>query len=80
MAEADAAAIARGRLFCDSRETTVGHVGEVPASLGPRIVADHYEPERMRRGSPEEITIFKNGGGAHLDLMVARHILDAWRA
>jgi ornithine cyclodeaminase/alanine dehydrogenase-like protein (mu-crystallin family) len=24
-----------------------------------------------------EITVFKNGGGAHLDLMCARYILDA---
>jgi hypothetical protein len=23
--------------------------------------------------------MFKNGGGAHLDLMVARYILDVWK-
>jgi ornithine cyclodeaminase len=44
------------------------------------VVADLYEPEAMRRTLPEEITLFKNGGGAHLDLMVSRHILTAWRA
>lgn len=29
--------------------------------------------------APEDITLFKNGDGAHLDLMTARHILTAWR-
>ncbi|MEM9639619.1 MAG: ornithine cyclodeaminase, partial [Pseudomonadota bacterium] len=32
------------------------------------------------RNSPDDITIFKNGGGAHLDLMTSRYILDRWRA
>ena len=29
-----------------------------------------------RRGSVDEITVFKNGGGAHLDLMVAWYCLE----
>jgi ornithine cyclodeaminase len=32
------------------------------------------------RRSEDEITIAKNGGGAHLDLMTATYILQAWRA
>jgi ornithine cyclodeaminase len=32
------------------------------------------------RRSDDEITLFKNGGGAHLDLMTGRMILAAWRA
>jgi ornithine cyclodeaminase len=32
------------------------------------------------RRSEEEITIAKNGGGAHLDLMTADYILRQWRA
>ncbi|HCI05755.1 MAG TPA: ornithine cyclodeaminase, partial [Sulfitobacter sp.] len=32
------------------------------------------------RQSDDEITLFKNGGGAHLDLMTSRYILDRWRA
>jgi ornithine cyclodeaminase len=28
----------------------------------------------------DEITLFKNGGGAHLDLMTSRYILDRWRS
>ena len=33
---------------------------------------------RAGRRGPDEITLFKNGGGAHLDLMTARVILAAW--
>jgi ornithine cyclodeaminase/alanine dehydrogenase-like protein (mu-crystallin family) len=28
---------------------------------------------------PDDITLFKNGGGAHLDLMTCAYILDRWR-
>lgn len=85
MREADDAAIAAGRLFLDSRETVLGHIGELadPIARGVLgegdVVADFYELDRFRRGSPDEITVFKNGGGAHLDLMTARHVLDRWR-
>lgn len=85
MREADDAAIARARLFCDFRRTA-GETGEFLRPLGSGVIgpdailADFYEIDAMRRRSGEEITLFKNGGGAHLDLMVGRHILDAWRA
>ena len=83
MREADDEAIARARVFCDSRKTA-GETGEFlhPLASGAlrEVVADFYQPDAMRRGSAEEITLFKNGGGAHLDLMVSRHILTAWRA
>ena len=82
MREADDAAIARARVFCDSRKTA-GETGEflrAEASGALReVVADLYESEAMRRSAEEDITLFKNGGGAHLDLMVSRHILDRWR-
>ncbi|MBC7178945.1 MAG: ornithine cyclodeaminase, partial [Roseovarius sp.] len=86
MREADDVAIARARVFVDSFDTTVAHIGEIktPLETGviPRdhLIADFYDPERFRRQSPEDITLFKNGGGAHLDLMTSRYILDAWRA
>ncbi|EYD74648.1 Ornithine cyclodeaminase [Rubellimicrobium mesophilum DSM 19309] len=85
MREADDAALARARLFCDSRKTA-GETGEFlrpieSGAIGPdAVVADLYEIDAMRRGSPDEITLYKNGGGAHLDLMVSRHVLTAWRA
>ena len=83
MREADDAAITAGRLFVDSRETTLDHIGElkIPIAAGvlrpTDVVADYYRMDAVRRRSADEITVFKNGGGAHLDLMVARYILDA---
>ena len=85
MREADDAAITAGRLFLDSRETVLSHIGELmdPIERGvlskADVVADLYEPERFERRSDDEITVFKNGGGAHLDLMTARHVLERWR-
>ena len=86
MREADDTALQRARVFVDSYDTTVGHIGEIkiPLKTGAiargDLVADYYEPEAFRRRSDEEITLFKNGGGAHLDLMTSRYILDAWTA
>ncbi|MEQ9257531.1 MAG: ornithine cyclodeaminase [Roseovarius sp.] len=85
MREADDEALRRARVFVDSYDTTVGHIGEIKIPLEAGViaredlVADYYEPERFRRESDEEITLFKNGGGAHLDLMTSRYVLDAWR-
>jgi ornithine cyclodeaminase/alanine dehydrogenase-like protein (mu-crystallin family) len=86
MREVDDTAIARARLFCDNRHTVVHHIGEVmmPIASGAitadHLIADYYQPEMFRRQTDAEITCFKNGGGAHLDLMVSRHILDCWAA
>ncbi|WP_425050904.1 ornithine cyclodeaminase family protein [Psychromarinibacter sp. S121] len=88
MREADDTVMRRGRIFVDSRDTTVGHIGEIKTPLADGvitpddIVADYYDlgSDRFARGSDDEITVFKNGGGAHLDLMTSRYILDAWTA
>lgn len=86
MREADDEALLRARVFVDSYDTTVGHIGEIktPIETGviPRshLVADYYQPEAFQRRSDDEITLFKNGGGAHLDLMTSRYILQAWQA
>ncbi|MDX1785091.1 MAG: ornithine cyclodeaminase [Roseovarius sp.] len=86
MREVDDTAMARARIFVDSYETTVGHIGEIKIPLEAGVIArddiqaDYYEPEKFKRTSDNEITLFKNGGGAHLDLMTSRYILDAWHA
>ena len=86
MREADDLALQRSRIFVDSFDTTLGHIGEVQIPLDhgvitrADIVADYYDLDRFQRQSDDEITLFKNGGGAHLDLMTSRHILDQWRA
>ncbi|SIO51737.1 ornithine cyclodeaminase [Rhodovulum sp. ES.010] len=87
MREADDTALQRARVFVDSRDTTLGHIGElrIPLEQGAiaetDIVADYYDlgSGAFARRSDDEITLFKNGGGAHLDLMTCAHILDAWR-
>lgn len=85
MREVDDGAMRRARIFVDSRDTTIEHIGElkIPIAEGvisaQDVVADFYDPAHFRRQSETEITLFKNGGGAHLDLMVSRYILDAWK-
>ncbi len=82
MREADDAALTAGRLFVDSRATTVPHIGElmIPLASGVFSEADiagdlHDLVEgRAGRSSAEEITLFKNGGGAHLDVMIAHAV------
>ena len=84
MREADDEAVQRARIFVDNREMTSRNSGDlvIPLSTGAiapgNIIADFYDLPRGRfsRQSDQDITLFKNGGGAHLDLMTARHILD----
>ncbi|MDB9857735.1 ornithine cyclodeaminase [Amylibacter sp.] len=86
MREVDDAALARSRVFVDSRATTVGHIGElkIPIASGAFKEADiqgeFYElvAGTAGRKTDAEITLFKNGGGAHLDLMTAKYILREW--
>ncbi len=85
MREADDEALQRARVFVDSRETTIDHIGElkIPIASGAfretDVVADYYQLDQFARKSADDITLFKNGGGAHLDLMTCRYILEAWR-
>ena len=87
MREVDDAAMARARLFVDARASTVHHIGELMAPLKSgaiteaSVIADYYDdPALFTRRSADEITIAKNGGGAHLDLMTSAYIAGAWAA
>ncbi len=87
MREVDDAAMRRARVFVDARATTIPHIGEIMAPLASGaitqadIIADFYDdPASFTRRSDDEITIAKNGGGAHLDLMTAMYILQAAQA
>lgn len=86
MREVDDTALNRANVFVDSMDTTVGHIGElkIPIEDGTfkqdDIVADYYNLDAFVRQSDQEITLFKNGGGAHLDLMTSRYILECWRS
>jgi ornithine cyclodeaminase len=86
MREVDDRAMARARVFVDSRKTTIHHIGELmdPIASGAiteaDVIADFYDdPALYVRRSDDEITIAKNGGGAHLDLMTADYIANRWR-
>ena len=86
MREVDDRAMQRARVFVDSRATTLHHIGELmdPIASGAiteaDVVADFYDdPALFARRSEEEITLAKNGGGAHLDLMTASYIAECWR-
>jgi len=85
MREADDAAVRRARLFVDSRATTIEHVGDLTRPIaggiiGPEDVeADLFDlcgGRHPGRGSEDEVTLFKSGGGGHLDLMTAQHVCE----
>ncbi len=88
MREADSAAVQRARVFVDGREMTSKHSGDllIPVSegvIGPdHVLGDFFDigSGKFARRSDDEITMFKNAGGAHLDLMAARYILDVWQS
>jgi alanine dehydrogenase len=84
MREADDETIRGGRLFVDSRSFTITQCGDIaiPIANGvimeSDIVADLFDLCCGRvagRQTATEITVFKNGGGGHLDLMAARALL-----
>lgn len=84
MREADDEALRRSRLFTDSFDTTLDHIGEYKIPLADGVIqrtdvlADFYDLIGGADGrlSRDEITLFKNGGGAHLDLMIAHHLAN----
>lgn len=83
MREADDALMAKASIFVDCRATTLGHIGELTIPIAAGVIAadsvlgdlyDLLRPGARLRRSADEITLFKNGGGAHLDLMIASWI------
>ena len=85
MREVDDETISLARVFVDSRKTTIGEIGEItiPIETGvireSDVLADLYElccGKNDGRLDANEITLFKNGGGGHLDLMTAQFIVS----
>ncbi len=83
MRETDDDAVRRAQLFVDSRWFTVDHVGDLtqPIASGvitrAHVLADLFElcgGQHGGRSDMQQITLFKSGGGAHLDLMTAQYI------
>lgn len=86
MRECDDECVRRARIFVDSRTFAIDQPGDLanPLARGiiarERIEADLFDlctkgvtPQRR----PSDITLFKNGGGAHLDLFTALFIWHA---
>ncbi len=81
MREADDDCLRRANIFVDARETTIHQIGEFMIPLASGVITeadikadltDLCQQRHAGRESTEEITLFKNGGGGHLDLMIAR--------
>lgn len=85
MRECDDEAVTRARLFVDSRWFAIDQPGDLADPLRRGVIRrqdieadlfelcrDGYDVNRK----PGDITLFKNGGGAHLDLFTA---LFVWR-
>ena len=89
MREADDALIAAALVYVDYADTVIDRIGELtlPIQSGA-ITRDHVRgdlydlvaAEGSSRRTREQITLFKNGGGAHLDLMIACYVVEAARA
>jgi len=84
MREADDEALTRSQIYTDSFDTTLDHIGEfmIPLAAGTikrsDVLADYYDLDKFPAFDASQITLFKNGGGAHLDLMTSHHILQKW--
>jgi ornithine cyclodeaminase/alanine dehydrogenase-like protein (mu-crystallin family) len=88
MREADDDLIKKAELFVDARETTIHDIGELIIPIKNGVIteqdvrADLYDlcNGAVGRTSDQSITLYKNGGGAHLDLMTATHIYKTFQA
>jgi len=83
MRETDDDAVRRARVFVDSRWFTVEHVGDLTQPIASGAITradvlgdlfDMCSGQVQGRTDPQQITLFKSGGGAHLDLMTAQYI------
>ena len=87
MREADDALIAKAELFVDSRETAIHDIGELAIPLAAGVISESDVRGELKdlatgkagRSGAQAITLYKNGGGAHLDLMTANVIAQVWQ-
>lgn len=86
MREADDDLLQKAELFVDARETTIHEIGELMIPIAQGVIAesdirgDLYDlcNDAQGRSDAKSISVFKNGGGAHLDLMTAHVIYKRW--
>jgi ornithine cyclodeaminase len=86
MRECDDEAVLRARLFVDSRMFAIDQPGDLGDPLRRDVIArekieadlfDLCAPGYAVNRVPGDITLFKNGGGAHLDLYTALFIWNS---
>ncbi|MFT5505193.1 MAG: alanine dehydrogenase [Gammaproteobacteria bacterium] len=89
MREVDDDCLSRGRIFVDARGTTIHRVGELMIPLSSGVISESDIIADLRglcyghcgaRENSDEITIFKNGGGGHLDLMTAQILYQRYQS
>lgn len=85
MREADDDVARQARLFVDAAVFNIDHCGDLsqPIASGLRrrdeVEADLFglcRGEHAGRSSDEDVTLYKSGGGAHLDLMATGYTLE----
>lgn len=82
MREADDEAVQRSRVFVDAPSTII-ECGDITQPLASKLlfkddITDTFQlasGERPGRISPDQITLFKSGGGGHEDLGTAKYVL-----
>ena len=86
MREADDDLITDADLFVDCRDTAIADIGELAIPISRDVIepasvrADHYDMAGSNFKTPasNRIIAFKNGGGAHLDLMISRYLFETY--
>ena len=74
--------------FVDSFDTTLDHIGELKIPLKEGVIGREAVKGDLHamvagdagRQNEQDITVFKNGGGAHLDIMVSAALVRAHSA
>ncbi|MEP1210000.1 MAG: ornithine cyclodeaminase [Rhizobiaceae bacterium] len=74
--------------FVDSYDTTLDHIGEFTIPIAAGVIDREAAQGDLHtlvagsagRSSENQITVFKNGGGAHLDIMVSAALVAACKA
>jgi ornithine cyclodeaminase/alanine dehydrogenase-like protein (mu-crystallin family) len=86
MRESDDECVRRARLFVDSRWFAIDQTGDLGDPIRRGIIArDKVEADLFELCTgkhpidprSDDITLFKNAGGAHLDLFTALHVWSA---
>ncbi len=87
--EIDDDCVRRAAIHVDSRWAAVEESGDLVIPMSSGVIAegdirgdlfDLCQGRAPGRTSPEEITLFENGGGGHLDLMAGQLVWERYRA